>query len=209
MNHEPVTMFSLFPSPVYTTKRDSNLDSTEEKEIEDIIEEGIYGHYSNQNSNSSSKNSYIFDTRLYKLKEFIEEHIKIYVKEVLNPKEKLDFYITQSWLNVSIRKHSSYKHSHQNSIISGVFYVSTVEKDRIVFYDPCTNLKGRIGFESMEDNIWNTNAWSLNVENNILVLFPSWLEHNALIVGHRISIAFNVFARGKFGIKKSTNELIL
>ena len=195
----------IFSNPVYITHRELDLDSTEEKEIEDIVDGGM----DEAVVDSISNDMYIFDTGLYKLKEFIEEHIKIYVKEVLNPKEKLDFYITQSWLNVSIHKHSSYKHSHQNSIFSGVFYVSTVENDKLVFYDPCTNLKGRIGVEPIEDSGWTSNAWSLSVENNILVLFPSWLEHNALIVGHRISIAFNVFARGKFGIKNSTNELIL
>ena len=178
----------------------------EEKEIEGIIKEGTHKV---DDLDYFTDNTHIFDSKLKNLKEFCEHHIKIYVKEVLNPKEKLDFYITQSWLNVSIHKHSSYKHSHQNSIFSGVFYVSTVENDKLVFYDPCTNLKGRIGVEPMEDSRWTSNAWSLSVENNMLVLFPSWLEHNALIVGHRISIAFNVFARGMFGTKNATNELIL
>ena len=35
-------------------------------------------------------------------KKFIEEHIKLYVKEVISPEEELEFYITQSWLKVGI-----------------------------------------------------------------------------------------------------------
>jgi len=151
---------------------------------------------------------YIFNTKLKKLKKFIEHNIKIYVEEILNPKEELDFYITQSWVNVATQSLATYKHSHQNSIISGVFYVSVKENDKIQFYNPKVGLH-QIGFDSMEYNSWTSNSWALEVSNNTLILFPSWLEHNALIAGHRISIAFNVFAKGMFGIKNSTNELYL
>ncbi len=37
---QKIDIISIFPSPVYITKRDSNLDSTEDKEIEEIIKEG-------------------------------------------------------------------------------------------------------------------------------------------------------------------------
>ena len=47
------------------------------------------------------------------------------------------------------------------------------------------------------------------IEKNGLILFPSWLEHNGAPSNYRISIAFNVFAKGMFGIKNSTNELYL
>ena len=142
MNHETDTIVGLFPSPVYITKRDSNLDSTEEKEIEDIIEEGMSAKTTN--SNSSSKNSYIFDTRLYKLKEFCKEHIETYVEKIISPKKELDFYITQSWLNITKPGESHGLHSHPNSIISGVFYVSTEEDDKIYFHDPGGSKKNRI-----------------------------------------------------------------
>ena len=202
MNHETNTIIGLFPSPVYITKRDSNLDSTEEKEIEDIIEEGIYGHYSNQNSNSSSKNSYIFDTRLYKLKEFCKQHIETYVERIISPKKELDFYITQSWLNITKPGESHRVHSHPNSIISGVFYVSTEEDDKIYFYDP-SNIKNRTEFEINEFNIWNSLSWFIPTEKNALLLFPSWLSHsveeNKKATTDRISLSFNTFVKGKIG----------
>ena len=199
----------LFPCPVYVTQRDSNLNSTEGKEIEDIFEEGMY---TNQ-SNSTSNNSYIFDTRLNKLKRFCEEHIKSYVKEIINPKEELDFYITQSWLNVTRPGEQHHKHIHQNSIISGVFYVSSVEDDKIMFYDPNDKLKERIRILPKEFNIWNSASWFFPVEKNNLMLFPSWLGHgvnqNKNATTDRISISFNVFAKGIFGNSDNKNELIL
>ena len=206
-----IDIISLFPSPVYVTKRDSNLDSIEEKEIEDIIEEGMSAKTTN--SNSSSKNSYIFDTRLYKLKEFCKEHIETYVEKIISPKKELDFYITQSWLNITKPGESHGLHSHPNSIISGVFYVSTEEDDKIYFFDPNVSGKARIEVEMNEFNLWNSLSWFIPTEKNALLLFPSWLSHsvksNKLATIDRISIAFNVFAKGMFGIKNSTNELYL
>ena len=81
----------VFPCPVYITGRDSDLNSTEEKEIEDIInKEGMYKNTYNE----VSQNSYIFDTRLHNLKEFCEEHIKIYVKKIIDPKKALKIFAT-------------------------------------------------------------------------------------------------------------------
>ena len=202
-------MIGLFPIPVYITHRELDLDLTEEKELENVINEGI-GEKTTR-IDFTSNDMYIFDTRLYKLKEFCEKHIKIYVKEIISPKEKLDFYITQSWLNVVQEKNIiSPKHNHVNSIISGVFYISTKEGDSISFYDPNVNVNNGIGFDRLENNIWNSNSYVFNVENNTLVLFPSWLEHAAGIFSHnRISLAFNVFAKGLFGTKNTPSELIL
>ena len=67
--------------------------------------------------------------------------------------------------------------------------------------------------ETIENNAWNSNCWFLNVENNTLTLFPSWLEHsvepNKNATTDRISLAFNVFAKGIFGKKEFSNELFL
>ena len=205
---EPGTR-GIFPVPVYTARRDSNLDSAEKKDIKDIIEEGNYPNV----SNSTSNNSYIFDDKLKKLKEFCEQHIKIYAKEVINPKQELDFYITQSWLNVNKPGESHHLHNHPNSIISGVFYISTEEDDKIHFYDPAETLKDRIEIQPKEYNIWNSANWSIPAETNDLLLFPAWLEHsvkpNEKATKDRLSISFNVFAKGVFGQKEEGTELIL
>ena len=85
--------------------------------------------------------------------------------------------------------------------------------DKINFLDPNHNLKERYSFSSTEYNVWNSRTWFVSVENNILVLFPSWLEHsvepNEKATKNRISLSFNVFAKGIFGGKDAVNELIL
>ncbi len=209
MTNQSSKMHGIFPCPVYVVKRDSNLSPKEEKEIEGIIKEGMYPNH----GNSSSNNSYIFNDKLKKIKQFCEQQIKIYVEQVISPKEELDFYITQSWLNITKPGSQFHEHCHPNSIISGVFYISTEEGDSITFVDPNVKVKARIKFEPEKYNMWNSETWFIPSTTNELILFPSWLDHmievNEKSTKDRISLAFNIFARGTFGERKSLTELIL
>ena len=201
----------IFPCPIYAANRNLNLDSTEEIEIEDIIQKGLFQNKTLTDYHSND--SYLFDTKLKNLKKFCEQHIENYVEQVINPIQELDFYITQSWLNVVEPGGSIHRHWHANSIISGSFYISTEEDDRIVFTDPNKAVKGILKLDQKEYNVWNSQTWFFPVENNLLFLFPSWLEHevapNEKATTNRISLAFNVFAKGNFGKTMNLNELIL
>ena len=206
------TIHGIFPIPVYSVKRDSDLDSTEEKEIEDIIKGGLRVNA----ENSFSNNSYIFNTKLKKIKEFCEQHIKIYVKEIINHKEDLDFYITQSWLNVTKPGERHNVHSHTNSIISAAFYIQTDVGQTINCYDPNRRIKqtNAVDIErSRTNNIWCGEGICFEVKKNMLMLFPSWLEHgvqpNKQQTKDVISISFNTFVKGNLGQRKNLNQLIL
>ena len=203
MKHE---IMGILPIPVYKTERELNISESESEEIKSIIEEGVHDRLGNLRSD----NSYIFDNKLKKIKEFCDQHIKIYAKEIIDPKKELNFYITQSWLNITKPGGSHFRHWHPNSIISGVFYVSTVEDDTICFFKD-RDLK----VMQIESNVnaYNTHVWGVSVNNNTLVLFPSWLEHsverNEKATNDRISISFNVFMKGTIGSENNLNELIL
>jgi len=163
---------NVFPCPIYNVKRDS-LTPIEENEIEQIIKDGMCPNV----GNITSLNSNIFNDKLKNLKQFCEQHLNIYVKEVINPKEELDFYITQSWLNITKPGEYHHDHSHPNSIISGVFYVSTEEDDKIRFTDPNRKIKELIKIAQKEWNLWNSTNWYFSSITNELLLFPSWLNH--------------------------------
>ena len=201
---------SIFPCPIYTAKRDSMLSLEEKKDIEDIIDGGMHRNF----SNSISEDLYVFNSKLKKIKQFCEQHIKIYAEQIIKPTEDLDFYITQSWINVNKPGEYHRKHNHQNSIISGVFYIQTGENDKLVFSDPNIKLKEFITFgEDREFNLWNSSQWGFPVNNTKLILFPSWLDHqvekNEKATADRISLAFNSFVRGSIGNMYQVTELIL
>ena len=209
MTQQSFGIKGIFPCPVYFAHRNSDLDSSEIKDIEDIINEGIHPSV----SNSVSQNNFIFDTKLKNLKEFCEQHIKKYAEEILNPKQELDFYITQSWLNISKPGESHHQHWHPNSSISGVFYIKTVKDDEILFHDPNHKIKRMLIIEAKEANSFNLDAWRQSVNTFDLLLFPSWLEHsvskNKKATEDRISISFNTFVKGTLGKKTDSTELIL
>ena len=202
-------IYNIFPCPVYIVKRDTDLAPKEKKDIDKIVKEGMDKNTGNSNSN----NSYIFNGKFKKIKQFCEQQLKIYVEQVINPKEELDFYITQSWLNITKPGEYHHQHSHQNSIISGVFYITTEKDDKITFIDPNAKVKELIIFEQKEYNLWNSSTWFFPSITNELVLFPSWLQHqvevNEKAISDRISISFNTFVRGIFGNRKNLTELIL
>jgi uncharacterized protein (TIGR02466 family) len=211
MTEQTSTIQSIFPTPVYMVKRDTNLSPKEEKEIRKIIDkEGMGSNAGNTRSN----NSYIFNGKLKKIKQFCEQHIKSYVEQVIIPEEEVDLYITQSWLNITKPGEYHHEHSHQNSIISGVFYISTVEDDSITFSDPNGRIKGLLTTQDPKEyNVWNSSTWSFGSVTNELMLFPSWLCHqvrvNEKATTDRISLSFNTFITGTLGTKRSLTELIL
>ena len=209
-NQSPMgTVRGIFPTPVYIAKRDLEFSPKEDTDIKDIIKEGMN---KNQN-NATSVNTYIFNSKLQEIKQFCEQQIKIYVKEIITPAEDLDFYITQSWLNINKPGEFHHGHAHANSIISGVFYVSTEEDDEISFEDPNVRIKDMIKITPKKFQIWNCSIWNLSVNTNELILFPSWLNHmvlpNEKATTNRISISFNTYTRGTLGKREELSELIL
>ena len=211
-NQQPpaYSMHGVFPCPVYLAERDSNLSLKEEKEIKKIIDkEGM-----NKNSgNSNSNNSYIFNGKLKGIKQFCEEQLRIYVQEIINPKEEIDIYITQSWINVTKPGGYHHLHSHKNSIISGVFYISTEEDDGIKFTDPNNKVRELIKFEPKGFNSFNSSSCFFPSIINQLMLFPSWLDHkvdvNETATTDRISLSFNTFVKGTLGKRQDLTELII
>jgi uncharacterized protein (TIGR02466 family) len=202
---------NIFPTPIYVAKREIEATTFELEDIKSIIEKASVptGYII-----SSRKDTHIFDTKLNSLKEFCELHINIYVNEIISPKNtELDFYITQSWLNIVHPGESHPIHCHTNSIISGIFYVSTVEGDAIQFYDPGSLMKNRTEIEMLEATVWNAPVQNLDIHKNELILFPAWLGHgvsgNASATTDRISFAFNVFVKGSIGEEARMTELVL
>tara|TARA_B110000116_G_scaffold36762_1_gene28798 strand:+ start:380 stop:1042 length:663 start_codon:yes stop_codon:yes gene_type:complete len=208
---------SIFPLPLYMTKRNSDLEHSERQDIKDVIGEGMYDPNEGDSSggNWTTHNSNIFNTKLEKLKQFCDKHITNYVEETLNPKEDVNYYITQSWLSITNPGEWHPHHRHANSIISGVFYIDTEDTDRITWVDPNIDQKEKgPQTEPKEINKWNGQEWSFAVEKNLLLLFPSWMTHYVPINKSdrnepRMTIAFNTYANGRFGNKANRNELFL
>lgn len=160
-------------------------------------------------TNFTSDNKNILDLEEFShIKENILTGLHEYTHNIMGW-QNLDFYITQSWLNVNPTESSHHKHYHFNSLVSGTYYLETSDEDHIVFYG---DHKPTLELNPAHYNIYNANVYKVSIKTNTLVLFPSTLTHSVdenIAEWERVSIAFNVFVRGKLGSEKHLTYLEL
>lgn len=203
------TIKALFPTPVYFSKltRDftkKELDFVEKNKINPIKNEG----------NITSKDNYVLNSRPFaKLKKEIQLKVNSYFKEVISPVDGITPYITQSWLNYTETNQHHHLHSHPNSLVSGVLYFDCDEKfDKIKFHRNRSDVHTYIRWESKNWNVFNSEYWWFQLKTKDLIMFPSSLLHQVETKegnNTRISLAFNVFIKGKIGKKYNLTELFL
>lgn len=199
----------LFPTPIVR----SNIGREISKEEFSYAESHFIGNVVNE-SNSSSVDNYVLEKGIPEIKNFILQGIDYYVENIIDPRYEMKFFITQSWFNYTQPKQYHHKHSHPNSIISGVFYFNVDEhEDGITFYNDSPKQISILPREFKNYNINVTNVFQkLPVKNGDLILFPSSIEHmveRTTTNNIRISLAFNVFAKGYFGEEDASTALYL
>ena len=196
----------LFSTPVYITELNRKFSNTEYK----LIEKSKIKPIENEGNYTSNEN-YILNTKNFSsLKKELDKKVKDYFYNVMCISNNVDPYITQSWLNYTKANQYHHKHSHLNSIVSGVLYINADKKnDKIKFFKSNYQI---IKLPIKEYNLWNSESWWFPVETGKLFLFPSSLEHmveKKQGTNTRISLSFNTFVKGKIGVKNKLTELIL
>ena len=136
----------------------------------------------------------------------IQNALNYFVDDVLGVVQ--NFQITTSWVNKTSKSEYIDKHSHPNSIISGVYYVDKTKKCApIIFSKPhmypnITFQNIQLAYSGENKNQYNTDYYGVNPIPGDLLMFPSWLEHEVLEQGSehdRISLAFNSYPKGDIG----------
>jgi uncharacterized protein (TIGR02466 family) len=196
----------IFPTPIYISKLNRELTN---KELLFIDKTKL--DCDKNEGNITSNDNYILNNKAFKnLKEDLDLRVKDYFDKVISPTDAITPYITQSWLNYTETNQYHHKHSHPNSLVSGVFYINCDEKfDKIKFFNE--NYK-TIKTEVKEWNLWNSLSWWFPVKTGDIILFPSSLTHMVETkegTNTRISLAFNTFVKGTVGSNKQLTELIL
>jgi uncharacterized protein (TIGR02466 family) len=200
------TINSIFPTPIYISKLDRKLTPLELK----FIDKHKKDSFKNE-GNITSKNNYILNEKPFaNIKKELDLRVEDYFDKVISPANNITPYITQSWLNYTETNQFHHKHSHQNSLVSGVFYINCHEEyDKIKFFND--NYK-TIKLEIKDWNLYNSESWWFSVKTEDIILFPSSLSHMVETKqgdNTRISLAFNVFIKGTIGNNKKLSELIL
>ena len=100
------------------------------------------------------------------------------------------------WININSLGSFNRPHIHQNSVFSGVYYVSTSGNDgNIVFQHPAINHQYHLTQNHVgEFNNFTSARFSVVPNSGKLIIFPAWLQHYVepnTQDTDRISISFN------------------
>jgi len=205
--NENYSIEGIFATPIYRAKLE-NIPLDFQQMVQKYINEGMIKNYGNYVSTDTQ----VLDQPDSKeIKKFIQFHLENYYKTVFgDTSTKTKKVITQSWLNMNRKNEYHHEHTHQNSIVSGVFYINTSQEDVIKF----------INFKYDQINVYDTDAeptpfnsieTPFKVSTGDLLMFPSSTYHSVPIIKEdkniRISMAFNTFIRGTVGENNKMTEL--
>ena len=119
------------------------------------------------------------DTRLSRVKNFLDEHINNYIENVIEIRDK--FVMTQSWSTITKKGERHHPHDHPNAMFSLVFYVSAEgsKSGNFVINLHPSELKKRwnFSFKIKKYNVFNSQTWDFEVNTGDLIIFPAWMQH--------------------------------
>lgn len=100
------------------------------------------------------------------------------------------------WININYPGNLNLKHTHANSMLSGVYYISAPENcGRLVFIDPRPQANVLL-FPVVRETEYTTKVLNRSPLAGEFIVFPSWLEHYVeenKSERERISVAFNIY----------------
>lgn len=144
------------------------------------------------------------------LKAVLQQHLDRYRKEICGVVDQ-EFYITNSWLSkIEAIQGNLSEHSHDNSLISGVFYIDVPPDTPLCFRNHSQIFKKHdFYFSNSVDTQYRQETYCVPVKSGDIVLFPSWVDHyvEKNQTSHvRRSLAFDSFVRGLFDGKMLHND---
>ena len=155
-------------------------------------------------SSSSSINKRVLEKYPKTKKILLDKFKKVALEDY---KYENDFIITTSWFTKTLKDQSSLMHIHKNSFYSGVYYFDdyTDKSAPIIFHSP---LHQFYDFDIVPSNwnIQNSSIWKIKPQKNLLLIFPSYLQHSiekSIEDTTRYSLAFNIIPVGEYGLGDS------
>tara|TARA_B100001250_G_scaffold326750_1_gene290806 strand:+ start:151 stop:750 length:600 start_codon:yes stop_codon:yes gene_type:complete len=148
------------------------------------------------------------NTQMHVVRDCITERVEEFVYGDCGISSEMEIELISSWANLHKKGDFAQIHSHYNSIISGVWYLTTTPKTgKFVVHSDHKLFGNLLDFPKRVYNEFNNDSYSFIPQNGDLIIFPSTLKHS---VTHneedidRFSIAFNYMLRGDMVNGKQT-----
>lgn len=201
-----MNVFPLFPSVVGASVLDRRVNKyhgalKEEEFASDTRRYDSPDSYPSVSRKVLEKHSELKEIILQEWNKFKNETLKL---------STTDFKITTSWMTRTNYGGFCHYHNHKNCYYSGVMYLDDHESGDLIFKTMLPNLHSICVNPADE---WNENTYQtfyIRPIKNLVVFFPSYLEHKIdLYTGKptRYSLAFNLHPIGNYGEADSYIEL--
>lgn len=177
----------LFSKPIFRSKIKTEVDVSKVNWEENTF-------------NQISKSRNILSEETFKeLSTEINSKIFEYFYNIMRVSPEVEIYVTSSWLNRTKSGEEHHRHTHPNSILSGVvnLYGSTNAGGNLYFLD---GEYKTLRYDYVDYNMFNSPSWKFPFETKVITIFPSSTEHAVdLYYGKepRITLSFNTFIKGK------------
>ena len=220
MTKKEMSFILLFPSPVMQVQLDLDLEKLTELvfQMQNKDKKGIdrtnRGGWHSDLFNEGKYEEIIKHEEFIKLEKEIDHYLQIYhlrAYKGMSFKESIIQKVDNMWVNINEKHHYNEWHIHHRSNLSGSFYIKhdgSVENGTIVFKHPIhhfpyimqTHWPIFVDQQSYHNelvergNEVTSELIDFTPKPNMLLIFPSWLEHKAetnLKDDTRISLSFN------------------
>jgi hypothetical protein len=163
----------LFPVPIKKVKLEAVASNNLYDIVHSIDQEKLENNNLIKNGYRSKSNTFL-DRKLW-LKEIFQKEIDDFIDDLNLVPAKISY----SWCNKYTSKGFILPHKHEMSIISGVYYPLIKGEDSCLkIKNPCNPFK--INEVSTKMTKFNMQEFEIAIEENLLVMFPSWVEHYSL-----------------------------
>lgn len=200
-------VLQIFPTPLYIKR-----NAVTEQDIVCLRNQApLPEHDMIANWGTVSKNNYtLWREECRELRSKLTDYVNDFANNVLG--HGGEFAITQSWVSVKRPYESHNLHMHPNSIISGVLYFDNEGPEGLTFVKPTPGLDvySLKPTPNNVNNIFTHSHVHVHVDNFMLVLFPSYLQHTVNINEtqvNRYSMAFNTMPRYQLGLMNDLTQL--
>jgi len=204
-------LIPLFATPLYIKTLGVELPIEETKlimETEEYIRVPA-------NNGWRTNNSSLLDKPEYKsLKAIIDYYMEYYVYDIVKMDPNLKLRMMASWCVMHKKGDWAHRHSHPNSVFSGVLYLkadpNAGEIEFIKSIGTLNLFSPAILPKVVEYNVYNSSSWTVAPIDSMLIIFPSCLEHAvnpSRSDEDRFVIAFNYYPTGPIGAENGLSKL--
>ena len=157
-----------------------------------------------------TKDIFILNNNVMKsVREFLTFKVEEYKKNVLQINN--DLKLTSSWIAINKKNSKHHSHTHRNSFLSTVYYINCKSGALDIEIAKSPLEQGYyFEYDIIQNNVFNSRVLTLDVKDQSLVIFPSWLVHGTHVNkdnDDRIILGADFMIEGLFGSREA-NDLI-